>query len=353
MKKVLLATTALVAAGAMTASASAAEKIKMGVGGYMNAALIVADYDDTDTTGWNGGNRRAVGLQREGEIIFNGSTTLDNGLTIGAQVQLEAWQSTDQVDEAFIYASGSWGRINLGAENSAAYLMHYASPAPAHWQFGLNSPNSAVAGTTLATNPNITSDAEKITYFTPRMSGVQLGISYTPEIGSEDAPYSGTTNDNDTTQGDVFEAGINYNGKFEDVSLKLAATYGQSQAEVAAQDDANEWTVGGQVGFAGFTIGAGFKQQENASNVETDNWNIGARYATGPWGVGIQYAETESDDGVANEISAVALGGSYAMGPGVTMFAGVEFWDHDPTVGNSDRPNDDSTVFFLGTALSF
>ena len=52
MKKLMLGTTALVAASALTAgTASAAEKISLNVGGYMQSHFIYADYDDDDRSG--------------------------------------------------------------------------------------------------------------------------------------------------------------------------------------------------------------------------------------------------------------------------------------------------------------
>ena len=51
MKKVLYGTTALVAASMLTAgAASAAEKIKLSVGGYYQSVFAVSDSDDQTTT---------------------------------------------------------------------------------------------------------------------------------------------------------------------------------------------------------------------------------------------------------------------------------------------------------------
>ena len=85
MKKILLGTTALVAAGAFVGAAQAdemmAEPISVGVGGYYHSALIVtASDDDTD---------RGHGLQQDIEIQVAGSTTLDNGITVSVRARLE------------------------------------------------------------------------------------------------------------------------------------------------------------------------------------------------------------------------------------------------------------------------
>jgi predicted porin len=246
----------------ISSGAMAADKIKMGVGGYFQVAIAAGDQDDDD-------DKRMHLITEEGEIIFNGKTTLDNGLQVGVQVQLEAETCGDQIDEHFMWMSGGFGRIQLGAENSAPYLMGYASPAPSHWAHGLNSPNFSHAGLVVETNLVMTSDSEKITYFTPRMAGFQLGVSYTPEndeAGSGDgynSSYSGFPSDSEPgEQGEIIEVGVNYVNKFDDVSLAISAGYAAGSLESASatvDDDQTVWNAGFQIGFAGFTIGGAYR----------------------------------------------------------------------------------------------
>ena len=96
MKKLLYGTTALVAAGMVAGGAQAADKIKVGVGGYFYGYLVGVSQDDSAASSGvsadPGNNRRGHHINREGEIIFTGKTTLDNGIQFGVQVQLEAEQ---------------------------------------------------------------------------------------------------------------------------------------------------------------------------------------------------------------------------------------------------------------------
>ena len=87
MKKLLYGSTALVAAGAMAVTPAAAEEgVKLGLGGYYNTFFWIGDQDEADADPRNLG---ATGLFNEGEVHFKGSTTLDNGITFGAQLELE------------------------------------------------------------------------------------------------------------------------------------------------------------------------------------------------------------------------------------------------------------------------
>ncbi len=67
---------------------------------------------------------------RNTEIHLTGETTLDNGLTVGAHFETAADGGDDfGVDESYIYMSGGWGRVNVGDEDGAGYLLQVAAPS--------------------------------------------------------------------------------------------------------------------------------------------------------------------------------------------------------------------------------
>jgi hypothetical protein len=362
----------------MASSAMAAEKIKVGVGGYFNAFAVFIDQDDG--VGEPGANRRDHTLQREGEIIFNGKTTLDNGLEVGVQVQLEAETCGDQIDESFIWFEGGWGRVNVGAENSAAYLMLYGAPT-AILGWGVLSPNMAAVqpGTNAAGNQpllpvHLSGDAEKLTYFTPRIAGFQLGVSYTPDGCEENGGSQtgvncggqGTGGELDNNNvGEIFELGVNYVQKFGDFNVAVSGSYGTGNDETPGvnSEDPVEWHLGANVGFGGFTVGASWIEREDSiatavgggSGVDSRDYTLGVRYATGPWGVGLTYGHREVDvpnAGGEDEVDLIEVGASYALGPGVDLSGGVQFVEIQDGAGLAANEND-GLVFILGTTLSF
>ena len=354
MKKLLYGTTALVAAGMIGSGASAAEKIKLGVGGYYQTSIAIGDQDDDE-------NRRMHRFSREGEVIFTGRTTLDNGIQFGAQIQLEAETCGDQIDESFIWVSGAFGRINYGGENSAAYLMGGGyggkSVAPGH---GLNSPNFSHTTLFLTTSVTGSSDSEKITYFTPRMAGFQLGVSYTPdrtEAGSSGAgyasSYAGFLPDNDPgQQSESFAVGANFVNKFGDVDVAIAGAYETSNLEEpkgAVDDDRTEYAITGNVTFSGFRIGAGYRVDDRGIDEDQTDFNLSVSYSSGPWAVSLMYANQDRDEPGNHEVDAVELAGRYVLGPGITLGAGIQIYDND----RAGRSSGDSTIVFLGTSFSF
>ncbi len=371
MKKLLYGTTALVAAGMVAGGAQAADKIKVGVGGYFFGYLVGVDQDDSAASSAvsadPGNNRRGHDITREGEIIFTGKTTLDNGIQFGVQVQLEAEQCGDQIDESFMWMSGAFGKINLGSENSAAYLMGYGAVAPSHWSAGVNSPGSRFHNTGgnaagfNTTNAQLTSDAEKITYFTPRMSGFQLGISYAPERAEDVASYSGPLgNATAGDQSEEVEICANWSGKMGGTSVGVSGSWGEGSEEVssATTDDRQEYTLGVKASMNNISVGVRFRNDDrglSGGNTDAEAWVVGVRYKSGPWGMGVQVANSEVGQGAGagvDEARAMEVGGSYSIGPGVTMVGGVQV--HDLSAGDSNPGQEnDATVFFIGTFLGF
>ena len=128
VKKQLLTTTALVAAGMITATGSA-NAISLSLGGFQEGIVGAVD----NKSGRSGVREGAsFDVQHDGEIHFKASTTLDNGLKIRTRVELEsATSSADQIDEAYISVSGNWGEVRIGSEDNAAHLM--VTPTMGSW----------------------------------------------------------------------------------------------------------------------------------------------------------------------------------------------------------------------------
>ncbi|WP_428547286.1 porin, partial [Reyranella sp.] len=136
MKKLLLGSTALVVGGVMAAPAMAADPIKLGIGGYYTFYAAAGGISSIYAFNGTQTSYKGFAFIQEGEIHFLGNTKLDNGTTVGLTVELEAWNpsagatgATTQIDEAFLYAFGDWGRVELGSRDAATYRMYYGTPS--------------------------------------------------------------------------------------------------------------------------------------------------------------------------------------------------------------------------------
>src|SRR5471030_2658089 len=283
MKKLLLGSTALAVGGLMAAPAMAADPIKMGVGGYYEFYALAGTMEGSYAT--NGTSMQFKGVQfiQEGEIHFIGQSKMDNGTTIGVRIELEAWNpqtfapaggaavgiaagaatgNARQIDEAYLFAFGDWGRVEFGSKDDAAYIMYYGAPS-ALLGFGffqhnssfswtnptVNGTNKAAFAISTGTIDGQYQDVNRINYYTPRFAGLQIGVGYAPKIalassaaggqglGSTVGPNSGgicgfndatTANGcptNDNSWQDALAIGANYLNKFGDFSVAAYAAY--------------------------------------------------------------------------------------------------------------------------------
>ncbi len=317
---------------------------------------------------------REHGVARESEIHFSGNTTLDNGIQVGVQVELEGETVGDQIDESYIWFEGAFGRVELGSEDPAADAMFYGAPTPIAGH-GVNSPNffhassGANAVGTSSTFVGLTSDSDKVTYFTPRFWGFQLGVSYTPDNTEElgfalrpDVTPAGVT----PQQSEAFEGAINWEGSFSGIEIGAYAAYSWADLEgpapgvapLVAFEDQEMWGAGASFSYMGFTLGGSYRwTDQGLSGSNTDRWdaNIGLVYAWGAWSVGAAYGHGEVEVGAGageDELDMLEFGFVYNLGPGIDLSGGVQFVDFDSDTGGAAAEND-AVLGILGTSISF
>lgn len=349
MKKILVASSALVAV-AFAGQAQASEKISLSVGGYMEQWIGVADQEDRIES--------ENAFQSDTEVHFAGSTTLDNGIEVGAKIELEGegGNSGTMIDEQYLYVNGGFGQIKLGAEDGAAADMGITAPSVG--PVGANDGDMGNWVTLNAVPDTVPAggDSKRITYYTPSLGGFKAGLSYADDDNSEndDTTTSGTS----TNPGDNrVSAGIEYSGDFDGVSVAVSLV-GEHMGE-------GEWYgVGASVGFGAFTIGASVSETDGEFGVgesttyvdDTTDFDIGVSYAMDAATVSLTYAYGENDDSAAtagvDEISAIDLGLAYTLGAGVTWKSSV-FWFDDE--GQDAGTADDNEGFgaVTGLVLSF
>jgi len=111
----LLCSTALVTAVA-AADARAADGVKLTIGGYYHAAAGgIAGEDFSASSRVDEDDVRDYVFKQKVDLTFHGETTLDNGLTVGAFVNLRG-QTTpgDQIKRVYAYFSGDFGKVQFG-----------------------------------------------------------------------------------------------------------------------------------------------------------------------------------------------------------------------------------------------
>jgi predicted porin len=383
MKKVLLGTSAIALAGAFATQASAAEW-DVRVGGYMEqfVAYASSDFDDDDIFNAESGLDQSgdydgIDSKQDSEIWFLPSITLDNGIKIGANIQLEGFQGGDQIDESFLFIDGSFGRILLGSENSAGYLMTYAAPDVTFLNVNSGSLTAFIPytgdagnifrgtlGTTYLENVG-NNDAQRFTYFTPRFAGFQVGVSYARD-SLQDTNVQVNT---DETLHDLFDVGANYVQSFGDFNVAVSGRWGTAAAPGPNPDI---WSAGLNLGFAGFTVGGSYAEQNDAGNSNGESYDVGISYETGPWGFSVTWFHGENQggqsfddngDGILDpgdsfetgeeELDQYLVGVNYKLAKGVSLGAFGAYLDFDDASDDGSGESTDGSIdgWVIGTGI--
>jgi len=405
MKRALLGTTALIGASLGAAAPAAAESpIQLSVGGFFRTAYMVV-LDDDDSGPENsfqepGDDKAEDGVFSDAEIHFVGRTVLDNGLEVGARVELEGEDdANDQIDEAWIWFAGGFGEVRIGSEDEALAnscvlppggTANFSAFSPNQW--GANSLNSFPFGTvsnSACTGVDDKSDAQKLVYFSPLFYGFQLSGSYTPNPGSEThgdgvgahlgmpAKIFGTENPDADNDASVY---LTYSYQGRDWGLTWGGggswEMGTDSTDFVDFEDQDFYQTGLNLDIGRFSIGGVFQYYHdlNSFNALTSDFTQdqnawvaggGVSYAYRAWTFGAQYSYRQDTfrqhsgafDFKQEQVQQRAVGTiNYALGPGINLDGEVGYtWrDFDPDTLFVEGDDDyDGLELGIGTAVSF
>ncbi len=418
MKKSLLGGTALVGAAVIAgAGALAAEAPEWQLGGNMNFQFywVEQDYNTAlleasgTTTGgdpvshiWVSArnNPGASGFQDhawffgvdEAELALNVSGTADNGLNYGFKVEIQTNTSDGVVaDEARISLSGAWGTLQLGDEDGAEDIMNYGGENLMGAAGGFDGDFDDVllrnhrlftgqqqwAAPSFPTIAGDTGDSTKVTYYSPRFSGFQVGASITP------TPNRGDSFKSDRGWENHYGIGANYDFSFGDLLIRASAVYSAASSTVTWLNDTAAWSVGGTVGWGPFSLGASFADNGESGTrtmsaggdltSESSYWDVAAGFETGSMYFSLGYfSSTREFNGPTaalysmgdSSMETVSLTTDYTLAPGLGLYAEIDLISDKyfgGGMGNNSWCDDygvnqctnEATVFIMGASVSF
>ena len=194
-----LSTVTFTVSSTLTQAWAAPAKDGLSIGGYFTQSLNLVDIEERD-----GRNFEDEVLTQNAEIHFKARKNMKSGAVLEAHVQLEAASEDDQIDEHYISVSADWGRLLIGAENGVGHLMQVRAPS---FVPGLKMYDNSLTDESLEDAFNlmfdadldddmvpkilndahmstklehISGDANKLSFITPKVGGLQLGVSFTP-----------------------------------------------------------------------------------------------------------------------------------------------------------------------------
>lgn len=406
MKKLLCSAAIIALAVAATPAQAASDGLSLDIGGFFKGYGMYTDEDDDNGAVAGAGDSREVDIIRNTEVHLGGETTLDNGLTVGAHLELEAdgnGEDSMDVQESYAYFSGGWGRVNFGAEDGAAYLLQVEAPSadsnldgirqfvnpinfpatdPAGGGAGLNTGVfDAEVGDGLDYDQDQTGYADKITYLSPVFNGFQAGISYTPDVNDASDENAFNLDDVDDTQGAAWEAGLRYEGQWNNVGVIVGGGYThidleESIAQLAGDafsDDQEAWNAGVDLDIGPFGVGVVYTEDNYGDDPlsatqeidDEETWVVGVDYTTGPWKLGASYLNKENAGNIDGDTALPATDGVdvdrwtggviYTYGPGMTFRGSISHasFENVPDLTGASDDEVDATSVLIGTQIDF
>ncbi|HIJ61618.1 MAG TPA: porin [Rhodospirillaceae bacterium] len=394
MKKVLLASTALVAFGAV--SAQAAEPIKLGLAGYVVENIGYAENNKINSAAAPATGKKVQFLNLDDmQISIVGSTKLDNGISVSVNYDLAATStnqssgvggscdrtnmltgavyanvstcgSVNSTKRSYATVSASVGTLIVGEREDATYIVHNSAPdvsalgpvGDGQWYWAVNDPANHRFYTADNSRRITGRSTNKITYVSPAWNGLAAAFTYVPSVdlatgsGPGAAPsssdFANSLNKgqvNGTSYGgDGFGGGLAYNNTFGALSVKADAT--MIQANIA---NLTVWSGGLNLGYGGFVLGGSIFKRDVGSN-ESVNGATTVASASALGGAGVTPDALAKMAAYAGQTFTAGL--SYTTGP--LGFSGAYYHDQSASTSGLNRTGkaDSTEVYQFGAAYT-
>ena len=277
MRKVLLATTALVA---MSVTAAQAD---ITIGGGMDFYYTTSDSGDDEAA-------------TDGNITIKGSMVTDTGLKVTVTQNNSLQVAASQVEDAFMTVSGDFGTLILGQTDMVNDRNDGA--------LGINNDVFSIEPVThggLIGTPTTDSTSANIGFESPTMNGIKVYAGAVPAGGSQ--------------------LGVNF-------SIAGMSMHVQTATGFTAGLD--ETSIGAKGSFGNATIAIG-KKQEDLSGTKTDSSDFAIKYAVND-ALTVSFLVEEGKQ-ASTKHEKQSMEAIYSVAPGMNVIVGTSSID---TAGTTD-----------------
>ena len=185
MNKLLIGT----AAAALFVSPAVAGPMAVTVGGYYNAVVYSQDVDGTEKRDL----AFTMTMKLFSKVKAKPKTAWKS--VFKSSLKAEGSGEKDHIDENYIYVKGDFGKVEIGAENNAAYKQQVSAPKFSVGKLTITILKHGPKFLTLINlMDGVDGDALKINYYSPKINGFQFSYSLTPDT-SNTAGDTGLYND--------------------------------------------------------------------------------------------------------------------------------------------------------------
>ena len=383
MKKVLIGTTALVAASMLSLPAMAMHldedgnyqvhtgNLSLSIGGF---GTFKVEYKSREPQKDDTESYRSHNADFDSELHFEGSTTLASGTEAGIEIEFETGGSKvdgdDTIDENFIWVEGMLGKVYLGGRDAEELEE---SVERTYSGVGLLAADINDNEAKITTSADFAGDENnKIIWVAPKVGGIEFAINYTPE--RKQNTTDNTTNEDVGQEGEDLLIALRWTGTMGGAAtIKASLGYGTNNVDNDSQ------RLGFEIsGIADLTIGGFWMKHADYSEakiveavitpktIEDEvSMGIGGKWDSGKWEVGIGWETSKHDemneagvkDGTDN-VTRMDIGVTYDLNDDMKIKVGYrqEKYEDDANVATNENSTQSFDVKFewdVGPGLEF
>ena len=314
----------------------------------------------------------------------------DSGLTLALKGTFEVFHDklsgdnygSDLVQKIYGSAQTGLGRIDVGMTDGAAYALAVVGPQ-VNPEVTIDNPNATFfrdpsTGNAFINVFTLNSAVEsslnyaKISYYTPRLFGVQIAVSFTPSEGKDVIPFLSAGPMTPNAIKSMWEGAVNYSDDFGPVTLSAYAgvTFGHGAHKTPGHAGLTDWGTGAQADWeidddTKLSVGGAYREANtytfdisNAlSGGATRSLHASTVLTRGSWSVGFEFG-TGSADGALGlptlGVHAYEADLGYAVNSNLQLSAGWQKLNYARGAGNfyNGLPKIDMDAVFLHAVIN-
>lgn len=263
----------------------------------------------------------------------------------------------DSVEKIFFFLQTGFGRVEFGEQDGAGYTLGLSGPIT-NEEVTLENRNISLfrdptTGEDFGrlfqsvTAAQSTSNFAKIVYMSPRLFGLQVGASFTPQMVRSPLPFTGNPSGDPDQQQNIWEIAANYQTYVSDVALGVSAALvqGSLKNRSAGTDDLYDWAIGAQMAYTlsdvKLSLGAGYRDSNAYAFDPMQALRHGGTHSThvsttaewASWIAGLEYSWSEVTGAPDLDVQGFQVSGGYRINDNLQITAGWQWYDYRQNAG--------------------
>jgi hypothetical protein len=372
MRKILLATTALVGFAVAGAAQAATSPLNVTVGGSVD--FVAGAFHESRAAGAT--NSASGDFETIYSLAFGVTGKTGNGIEYGGNLILDNDTDADDnyaangsngivVTTADIFMAGAFGKVQLGDARGATDLT-VGGPNMIGIRY-LDFVDGTRYAKKLVAGVDAKDHSTNVTYYTPKvgndMHKVQAAVTYVPNFTQYGSTVQLVEN---TGYRNAIKGALAYTGNFKSVAVNASAhivTADIAQSTATARPFTT-WGLGAQAAYDGFTVGATYADLGHfvtgaTQNKDQQQFGASLKYEFSKYAVGFNYLGGNGyDNNIAlagndyvKSFNNFGFAGAYTWAPGLTTNANAVLFEQ--RLDRTGARDNDGYVLLISQKLTF